>query len=244
MAKLEHISLYNLSMEKLVSDLAKHVENSEDQQLAKNKYCLFYPMLGKDYYEKKELIVYEQYVNDWRPVVKLTKDKKKIESMVKKAQEYSTVSKGCALDWVNKNWIKQSLYRSFFWNITYKLAMERYGRTDKDWNNIIAYSTLFKIAPTGENNMPDEIKKGQLHNVTHLFKEELSLLQPKNVLLITSLQNWAEPVLKAAGIKYEKHSGGYVQATTAYRGSKIIVIEKPFSAKHREFTDEIKREMV
>lgn len=243
MAKIAHISVYNLSLEKAVIDLAKSLEQADNKQLAKLKYNLFYPMIGKEYDEKKELIVYGQAETDWKPAFKLPKDKKQIEAIVKKAHEYSTVSRGCALDWVNKYWIKQNLYRSFFWNITYKLVMERYGRTDKDWNHIISYSNLLKIAPFNEDITP-EMFQGQLHNSAHLFKEELSILQPKNVVLITGLKNWAEPVLRAAGIKFQTHDNDVIQATSAYRGSHIIVTKKPFTADHRKFLDEIKRNMI
>ncbi|MCB9064895.1 MAG: hypothetical protein H6551_07080 [Chitinophagales bacterium] len=244
MAKKENISLYNLALEKTMLDLYKNLESTDNKALLKDKYCLFYPMIGKDYYDKKELIVYGQYVNEWKPAVRLTKDKSQIETWVKKAYEYSIVSRGCALDWVNKYWIKQNIYRTFFWNIVYKLSMERYGRTENDWNHIITYSNLLKVAPLSNGNLPEEVFKAQISDSAHLFKEEISLLQPKNVLLITGLHNWAEPVLKSAGIRFETHKEGYVEATAAYRGSRIIVAQKPFSANHREFLDEIKRSMV
>ncbi|MCB0697304.1 MAG: hypothetical protein KDC07_08065 [Chitinophagaceae bacterium] len=244
MAKIEHISLYNLELEKTMLDMAKFMELPDNKPLANNRYCLFYPMIGKEYNEKKDLIVYGQFATDWKPAFKLTKDKKQIETLVKKAYEYSVVSRGCPLDWVNKYWIKQNLYRSFFWNITYKLVMERYGRTEKDWNHIITYSNLMKISPIPVDVFPNELIQGQLFNAAHLFKEELSILQPRNVLLITGLQNWAEPVLRAAGIKFTTEKGEFVEATTAYRGSHIIVAKKPFTADHRKFLDEIKRNMV
>lgn len=245
MAKLAHISLYNLELEKTVLDLAKAMEQTGNKSLIQNKYCLFYPMIGKDYMEKKELLVYGQCVTDWKPTFNLTQNKKQIEAIVKKAHEYSIVSRGCPLDWVNKYWISQNLYRSFFWNITYKLVMERYGRTEKDWNHIITYSNLLKVSPLTDDTVPQEVFQAQLFNTAHLFKEELSILQPKNVLLITSLHNWAEPVLRTAGIKFETHKGeGYVEATSAYRGSRIIVAKKPFTADHRKFLDEVKRNMI
>lgn len=244
MSKTEHISLYNLGLEKLVLDMYTAIHKTENQQLIKGKYSLFYPMIGKDYYEKKELLIYGQYAGNWKPVFRLTKDKKQVEALVKKAYEYSVVSRGCPLDWVNKYWIKQSLYRSFFWNIAYKLGVERYGRTENDWNHIMAYSNLLKAVPEPDVSMPPEIYNAQLHNAAHLFKEELSLLQPRNVILITNLQNWAEPILRTAGIKFETHRGGYLQATSAYRGSRILVMEKPFAGNHRIFLDEVKRNMI
>lgn len=244
MAKTEHISVYNLSLEKTVLDLAKGLEQADNKQLIKDKYCLFYPMIGKDFEEKRELLIYGQQVSDWKPQFNLTKNTRQIEEIVKKAHEYATVKRGCALDWVNKYWIKQNLYRSFFWNIANKLSVERYGRTDDDWTNILAYSNLVKVSPVGDEPLPPEVFQAQIHNSAHLLKEELSILQPKNVLLITHLHNWAEPVLRTAGIKYETHTGGYVQATSAYRGSRIIVTEKPFNANHRKFLDEVKRNMI
>lgn len=244
MAKTEKISLYNLNLEKTLLDLTKAIETEGDTDLQKQRYCMFYPMIGKDYEEKKELIVYGQSVSDWKPVFKLTKNKAQIESIVKKAHEYSVVSRGCALDWVNRYWIKQSLYRSFFWNIAQKLSIERYGRNDKDWNHIIAYSNLMKISPLNADKMPELVFSAQLINAAHMFKEELSLLQPKNVLLMTNFKHWAEPLLRKAGIKFTKEDGEYIRATAAYRGSRIIISEKPFAGNHRKFLDEVKREMV
>lgn len=244
MAKKESISVYNLELEKNLTDLQKYLQQADNKSLMQNKYCMFYPMIGKDYEEKRELLIYGQYVNNWKPTFKLTKDKTQAEAIVKKAYEQSLASKGCPLDWVNKNWIKKNIYRSFFWNITYKLVMERYGRSETDWNHIITYSNLLKIAPATDNEMPEEVFKAQLPHSAHLFKEELSILQPKNVVLITNLHNWAEPVLKTAGIRFKTEDEEYVQATAAYRGSNIIVTKRPFNASHREFLDAIKRNMV
>lgn len=244
MAKIEKISLYNLSLEKTLLDLARFLETEEETELLKERYSMFYPMIGKEYEEKRELIVYGELANDWKSVFKLTKNKTQIEVIVKRAHEQSVVSRGCALDWVNKYWIKHSLYRSFFWNIAQKLSIERYGRNDTDWNHIIAYSNLLKIIPINTDKLPEAIFKAQLANAAHLFKEELSLLQPKNVLLMTNFKNRAEPILKRAGIKLTMHDGEYIKATTAYRGSRIIISEKPFAGNHRNFLDEVKREMV
>lgn len=244
MAGKEKISIYNLELEKNLLDLQKYLQTVENKSLLQSRYCMFYPMIGKDYEEKRELIVYGQYVNNWKPTFKLTKDKKQAETIVKKAYDYSTVSRGCPLDWVNKYWIKQNIYRSFFWNIVYKLTMERYGRNEKDWNHIITYSNLIKITDTKSDTVQPDVFKAQLPHSAHLFKEELSLLQPKNVVLITGLNNWAEPVLKTAGIRFQSHSDGHVQATGAYRGSHIIVADRPFNTSHREFLDSIKRNMV
>lgn len=244
MSKSTPISVYNLGMEKTLLDLTKTIELSGNKTLMNMNYCMFYPMIGKDFQDKKELIIYGQHVSDWKPGFKLTKNSKQIEAIVKKAYEYSIVSRGCPLDWVNKYWISQNLYRSFFWNISYKLVMERYGRTEKDWNHIITYSNLLKIAPMSDDGPPQDVFNAQLFNSAHLFKEEISILQPKNVLLITNLQNWAEPVLRTAGIKFEKEKGEFVEATAAYRGSRIIVAKKPFTADHRKYLDEVKRNMV
>ena len=244
MAKTGKISLYNLNLEKTMLDMTKALEAAEETDLLKLKYCLFYPMIGKEYDEKRELIIYGESADDWKPVFKLTKNKAQIEAIVKKAHEQSIVSRGCALDWVNKYWVKHSLYRSFFWNIAQKLCIERYGRNENDWNHIITYSNLLKISPLDVNKMPDTVFNAQLSNVAHLFKEELSLLQPKNVLLMTNFKKRAEPILRKAGIKFTIHDGEYITATTAYRGSRIIISEKPFAGNHRKFLDEVKREMV
>lgn len=231
-------------MEKLVLDFSKTAIQKPDLELIKKKYCLFYPMIGKDYNERKALMVYGQYVNEWQPTFKTTANKANIETVVKKAFDYSTVKKGCSLQWVNNQWIKQNLFRVLLWNITYKLAMEQYGRTEDDWNNIIAYSNLYKIAPSELMSPTAEELAAQTHDCANLFKEELSILQPKNVLIITNLKDWAAPILKNAGIKFTTRSAEYVQATAAYRGSQLIITDKPFAANHQRFINEVKQFMV
>ena len=243
MAKTESISLYNLNMEKALLDLVKVLDADDQADMLKQRYCMFYPMIGKDYDEKKELMVYGQSVDDWKPIFKLTKNKEQVETIVKKAYDFSIVSRGCALDWVNRYWIKQSLYRSFFWNIVQKLSIEYYGKSEKDWNNIVAYSNLIKIAPYKQDT-PKAVLTAQINNSAHLFKEEISLLQPRNVLIVADFNSCSKEVLKAAGIKFSLKDNEYIKATTAYRGSRIIISEKAFARNHRKFLDEVKREMV
>lgn len=244
MAQKEKISLYNLSLEKTLLDHHKYLSSNHPDKLRTNKYSLFYPMIGKDYYEKRLLMVYSQYAQDCKPSFKLTNNKAAIETIIKKSHTYSTPPKVCPLDWVNKNWIKHGLFRSFLWNITYKIAMEKYGRSEDNWNNVIAWSNLMKVSPCTPNAITPEDFTPQLSNCAHLFKEELSLLQPKNVLLITNLDKWAGPLLKTAGIKYQEVKTGYVQATAAYRGSQLIITEKPFAGNHLRFIEEVCSHMV
>lgn len=244
MAQKEKISLYNLSLEKTVLDLHKYLSANDMASIKAKKYSLFYPMIGKDYYEQKQLMVYSQYAQDWTPTFKMTNNKAQIETLVKKSFAYATPTKVCPLDWVNKQWIKQGLFRSFLWNITYKLAMEQYGRTDEDWNQIVAWSNIMKITPSTPATISDQDFIPQLSNSAHLFKEELSLLQPKNVILITNLDKWAAPLLKQAGIRYTEVKDSYVQATAAYRGSRLIITERPFAGNHLKFIDDVRAHML
>lgn len=244
MAQKENISLYNLRMEKTLLDYYKYLADNDPQGLKNNKYSLFYPMIGKNYYDKRQLMVYSQYAQDWKPSFKVTNNKAQIETIVKKSLAYANPQKTCALDWVNKQWVKHGLFRSFLWNITYKLTMEHYGRTEDDWNNIVAWSNIMKISPSTPTTPTEKDFLPQLTNCAHLFKEELSLLQPKNVVLITNLDNWAAPLLKTAGIKYHEEKTGYVQATAAYRGSQLIITERPFAGNHLRFIEEVRSHMV
>ncbi len=240
MAKKGTISFYNLNLEKAVMDFSKQLMEEPDKN--RSSYSLFYPMIGKDYEQGKQLMVYSQYATNWKPVFKPTVDKNRVTQLVKKSLDLSQ-SKGCPLDWVNKQWLKQNLFRDFFWNVTYKMAIQRYGRTEDNWNNIVAWSTLYKIAPQ-DRAINNTEQLAQRSNCAFLFKEELSILQPKNALLITSLDNWAEPILKSGGIKYKLEKGEYIQATAAYRGTQIIIARKPFAGNHIKFIDEAEQYMV
>lgn len=210
------------------------------------EYTAFYPMIGKEYNQGKNLLVVGQAVNEWLPSgFTIGDDEKTLDAHIKLAMEESQAEgEECALNWVNTNWTTSGLFRSFFWNVTYKLVKQKYGKTDKDWNEVIAWSNLMKIAPQNGWNPDGEEIKAQEYAAA-LFVEELNCLQPQNVILFTNLETWAKPIFEKAHINYEERSSDFILATATYGNSKIIVTKRTkMGLNHQHCIDELMQEMV
>lgn len=210
---------------------------------------LFYPSIGKDFTQNRELLIIGQATNGWQPHFtignEVTHD---IGKLVDDAIRYSKEEGDkCSLEWINEEWTNQdySLYRSFFWNITYKLVKTFYGRNDKDWNNIIAWSNLMKIAPKEGGNPDATLIRAQRGMAAALFKKEIEDLRPKNVLLLTNLQKWAKPILDYNFLEYKTYESGFIEATANLNGSKIIVTKRGYvDVTHEQAIAEISKYMV
>src|SRR5438128_2361872 len=132
-----------------LKSFAKNILATEVDWLIEKQFSLFYPSLGKNYSDKCELLVFGQATNGWTPKWFVHEVQKKSDKLVSESINYSSEDEGkCPLEWVNedKYW-NSKLSHSFFWNVTYKLVKAHYNKTDENWNNIIAWSNLMKIAP-------------------------------------------------------------------------------------------------
>ncbi len=63
-----------------------------------------------------------------------------------------------------------------------------YNRTDENWNNIIAWRNLMKIAPADGGNPDADERQAQQQYAAKLFIKELDDLKPRNVLIMTNLK--------------------------------------------------------
>jgi hypothetical protein len=234
---------YNAICNELVTDFTTRVVALSDDVLLNKKYSLFYPIIGKEYYISRDLLVIGQATNGWHNAWTTKKIASiKIDSIIKEAINYSQPEKDdCPLNWVNTNWSKSGLYRSFFWNVIYKLIISQYKRTDGNWNEIMVWSNLIKIAPHDFGN-PDIIEKEiQFKIASQLFEREIIDLQPKNVILFTNFKGWAEPVFDFLNIKFEKPNSDKVEAQALYYDSNIIVVKRPYLANHMNYVNEIQK---
>jgi|GEM_PF-1806995 len=236
---------YNNLMKDGLRPFAENLSKSGD--VTTIEYNLFYPTIGKDFEQSHELVVYGQAVNGWDGENKWKTDEipSKTAEIFKKCFEYSQEDNGkCPLEWINEDWAKYKLFRSFFWNVTYKLVKAKYGRTDENWNNIIAWSNVTKIAPANHANPNLSEIDAQLEYSAKLFVKELDDLQPNNVLLITNLRTWAAPIFKRANITYETHTESlYIQATASYGNTRIVVTKRPYVGAHQPFVEEVMKYM-
>ena len=238
---------YHSLLKELLEDFSRNIRQTPDYDFAKKKYALFVPEIGLDYHKNKDLLVIGQAVNGWEPSWSLEDIKENQEYYLKESVDFSLEDKGkCPLNWINENWTGGAypMYRSFFWNVTYKLIMQNYKRTDTDWNHVAAYSNLMKISDATGGNPDYYEKEAQLNYAGKLLRQELLDLKPKNVLIITNLDTWAAPVLEKAGISYKTANGKFLQATAKFQDSNILITKRPFAASHKLFIQEISEKLV
>ena len=242
---------YKTPFEQMLKDYIRDIKSNGNKTLMEKEYTLFYPCIGKDYNKDRELLVVGQATRNWNAENNkwnIKNAEKDFENIIDKSIDCSSEDKGkCPLQWVNDDWDKYKFSHSFFWNVTYKLVKQNYGRTDENWTNIIAWSNLLKIAPAEENNPKGVEFDIQIKNAAKLFKLEIEKLEPKNCLLITNLNTWAKPILDEAEITYKevKEKYEYVEATAYYKGCNIIITKRPFVGGNREiFNDEVSKFLI
>ena len=213
----------------------------QKNQVSQKEYCLFYPSFGSSKKEDIDFIIYGQAPKGWQPKFKIfeTID---IVDLVKEAREYSntldTVQDN-PIDWININWspktkksfsgkavIDYNAYRSFFWNVTYKLISD-YKKLDRkkwDWSKHLVWSNLMKIAPAARTNPNNSEFNAQLEVSKELFLKEIEDINPRFVIFLTNW-NWADEFVKDLGIK-ESKEGDWIQAQGIFKNTKIIVTDR------------------
>lgn len=234
---------YNLLFNETLRNFARQIIATENDKLKGKQFSLFYPLLGKSYLEKRELLIVGQATNGWVPKWFVQEVQENSDKIIADSIGNSIEEGGkCPLEWVNEKWIEYNLTHSFFWNVTYKLVKSHYNMTDGNWNNMIAWSNLMKIAPADRGNPSSMEIEAQMDDAANLFKQEIIDLEPKNVLVITNLKTWAKPILEKAKIQFQQVDGQYAEAIGYYNKSKIIVTKRPFmGGKHQLFVDEMSK---
>lgn len=238
----ENIKIFNKAAEKGAED-----------------YCAFYPSFGSE--GKVEFIIYGQAVKGWEPKFKPTEQIEE-SSFLKKSIEYSNsfyTDEGgkshSPLDWVNLRWSpgiykqlsgKEKKYysdpawgdyfafRSFFWNVTYKLIVKYYDLDENchDWAEKIVWSNLYKIAPAERQNPSEKECTWQQEKSIELVKKEIEEIRPRYCIVLTN-DDWWQPFREKLHTKVllGAKSYEYVQSYEEYQGStaKIIVTKRPFA---------------
>ena len=213
------------------------------------EFDLFYPLFGEDFYKERNLIVYGQATNGSSPKFRIPLNEPiQAERLVAEAIDYSRDGEKCPLEWINEDWTNNEygLSSSFFWNVTYKLAKSFYNRTDADWNNIIAWSNIMKIAPSAGGNPDAVVMQAQRKMASRLFLKELEDLKPRNAVLLTNLNTWAKPLLDYSQIPYsDVRDSEFIEAYADFSGTRIIVTKRGrLKITHDLAVQEISRYMI
>jgi hypothetical protein len=226
-----------------------------------------YPSFGFKPDEGCDFIVYGQAPLGWGSGFSL-KESVKPELVNESAQfsnKYLHDYGHTPLDWVNVLWTNGTIesftgndevlksfyvgdnpnsyraYRSFFWNVIFKLISDYYDfdRGSMEWSKKLLWSNLCKIAPEDANPNEQE-KKAQLTYGTELIRLEIEELKPKYCVVLTN-DSWWEPFRVALKTQQLTIPDNFpeIQSFEEYNGTKIIVTSRPRFGNSDEFVRQI-----
>ncbi|MDD4347120.1 MAG: hypothetical protein PHZ11_09625 [Desulfitobacteriaceae bacterium] len=126
----------------------------------------------------------------------------------------------CPMIWVSELWgncnpdiaDKYNTKRSSFWRIV-RMVTGEFGVADinnADWPSYIAWTNLYKIAPSETGNPSEKLKKIQHDIARQIFIEELCQWKPKRIIFFTG-RDWVEPFVKPLVSISEVKSVGLAQ---------------------------------
>lgn len=249
---------YDSLLQNGINDFLSHYQQSE------SKFCVFYPSFGIKPNQKCDFIIYGQALNGWNSEVSPKEQitNQKMQEIILKFNGFLESENHTPLDWVNVQWDKSTfeefiknetiseyyyydnpyfVYRSFFWNVVYKLITEYYnlGYPNSVWAKHMVWSNLYKISYPKRN--PDAFQKQlQLENAVELFKKEIEELNPKYCILITN-QQWFDDFNKILKLENElnNNQNNIVTSKYSYLNTKIIVTTRPFQGNSDNHVKEI-----
>ncbi len=251
---------YTASFNKNILEFNKKAMNHDKTNVA--EYSMFYPVFGASETVQKTILVYGQAVLDWKEKFTIQESKeiikKKVDKSIIYSNDYYEEDKHNPLDWVNVHWskamydeyvtsvkskefyqkIEYMAYRSFFWNVIYKLAADysKVSRNSREWSEHVIWSNLYKI--TGGRRNPNSLElKWQEALSCDLLKKELDEIKPAICLVLTN-DSWWEPFRKYLGTT-KINVNGIIESIEKYGDTDIIVTSRPFGGSSDEHVKQI-----
>lgn len=231
-----------------IQQFSKHIKN-------KNKYTVFYPTFGIRQAEQCDFLIYGQALNGG-DVGRGFKENG-LKSLIEWWNSY--YEGHTPLDWVNVYWskslyekkintkelkdfyepLKYTTWRSFFWNVTYKLICD-FSDLDKnvswEWTKKMVWSNLYKISPAkGGNPSDDECKWQELSH--QLIQKEIEEINPRFCIVMTN-DAWWEPFRMKLGTIKQKLSQN-IESVEKYNNTTIIVTKRSRVGKSSDIAKEI-----
>ena len=223
-----------------------------DQGLKKTWFVDFYPSFGITSGERCDLLFYGQALNGWSEGFDVDKKihSRKIEQSIIASNRYFKKNNHTPLDWVNVRWTnsifdsitkdpdakefysngtRYRTFRSFFWNVVYKLTSDFHGfnRESWDWSKKVVWSNLYKIAEDGKNPTPFQ-KETQIHFTAELIKREIEELNPKYCIVLSNYHWWDafHHYLKTKSESFNR-SLSSIEGVERFKETKIIITSRP-----------------
>jgi hypothetical protein len=197
---------YFVEYERLLSSLS-HAKPTEvfrteaSSKWERMKYSAFWPQSGSEYKSETDLLLVGRAANGWDDgwsLLELSKyEREDLQGIVAAAAKTINSLEG----WIDSCWQKgdknnYSLGRSVFWRSAKSIVEELTNNRDS-WASRIAWTNLYKVAPSGGGNPSDMLCKFQLEHCIRLLKLELDAYKPRYVLVVAG--NWALEFLNSLG---------------------------------------------
>ena len=142
-----------------------------------------------------------------------------------------------------KNEKKYFYSKSSFWRLIKKI-LEASGTSEKDnwyddkeeWNQQIAWSNLYKIAPRKKGNPSHKLMAENMREHIDIIKKEIELYRPGKILFVTDDGYYLEPesgkqasFISEFGLKKvsESDRNEFVKMTGTFGNAKIVVSVRP-----------------
>ena len=215
-------------------------------RLASSKITGFLSMKG-DHYDN-ELMVVGRAVNGWTQGIFPAELNTPISRKKYAEKIYRTVTRqdGCPMEWVTDCWGNQEGYntkKSAFWSVIRTVVgeLEIACIDQHTWPSHIVWSNLYKLAPEKGGNPNNTLCNVQLSGCCSLFELELSIYNPKRLLLLTGL-GWAGPFLKnICSIRQieQTHVEAIGKLNIGKQTTKVVVATHPQAKPENDWVQEI-----
>lgn len=222
------------------TELLSQLKNSQYENKSQS-LCCFNAQLGSEY--NNNLMIVGRAVNGWYNEFDLdTLEPDRMVSLLFDNQNKTT----CPLKWVLDSWGNTEGYNtksSAFWRVTRRLSIELNNTAlESDWANKIAWSNLYKVAPSTSGNPSDKLCDYQFAGCSNLLLAEIEEYQPKVVVFFTGL-NWFNGFLDNSVLTSCSNEFNWVDAYgtmyTKNKEIKIIVAKHPQGKPETEMYNEI-----
>ena len=183
---------FKVALKPLYQDLLNHSECVLDKQ----KYCAFCMQWGEFFPEEKNfgLLFVGRSVNGWintelGDVDSLFGDSENIETNINPIFNLAD-----QMEWIERPCESKKEYNTYhspFWRVIRRVSTKYYLN---NWQRHVAWSNLYKVAPSEGGNPDDFICGWQFYNCCRILKKEIELLSPRVVIFLTG-KSWSNSFL-------------------------------------------------
>ena len=225
------------NLEKYYNELVLDIINNKEK-FNEQKVAFFTPVIGTKY--DRQFLIFGRATNGWYAsdfggLDTIINFNENIDSdlLEKIKNNISTLN----TDWIEQKWSskeKTSTKKSPFFRMVKSISELSEGG---DFYTI-AWSNLYKVSKLDEGNPSEKLCQVQEKLSKEIFLNEIEILKPKYVILLTGL-NWANPFINDLEIISQDESE-FIKYIAKYKNSYIIVSEHPQGKPEEQHLEDIK----